>query len=136
MLACLMSISVPTLMWLPPIHPLVESALDWVFLLNSSKLSLELLRLTLLVSEKVHSLLNSQVVFIFFTRLFLFQPFLTSSFIILDEVGKHLGKVGHEFGTTTGRPRRCGWLDIPLLRYSHMINNYTSLNITKLDVLD
>lgn len=55
---------------------------------------------------------------------------------LTDEVGKHLGKVGHEFGTTTGRPRRCGWLDIPLLRYSHMINNYTSLNITKLDVLD
>lgn len=55
---------------------------------------------------------------------------------LTDEIGQHLGKVGHEFGTTTGRPRRCGWLDIPLLRYSHMINHYTSLNITKLDVLD
>ncbi|KAL4430209.1 hypothetical protein ABPG74_014768 [Tetrahymena malaccensis] len=53
-----------------------------------------------------------------------------------DQHGEHLRKVGHEFGTTTGRPRRCGWLDIPLLRYSHMINNYQSINITKLDVLD
>ncbi|EAR83959.1 adenylosuccinate synthetase protein (macronuclear) [Tetrahymena thermophila SB210] len=53
-----------------------------------------------------------------------------------DQNGEHLRKVGHEFGTTTGRPRRCGWLDIPLLRYSHMINNYQSINITKLDVLD
>lgn len=54
----------------------------------------------------------------------------------LDNIGEHLRKVGREFGTTTGRPRRCGWLDIPLLRYSSMINNYQSLNITKLDVLD
>jgi len=52
-----------------------------------------------------------------------------------DEVGHHLGTVGHEFGTTTGRPRRCGWLDIPMLRYSHCLNGYSSLNITKLDVL-
>eukprot|EP00392_Amoebophrya_sp_AT5.2_P002971 g2976.t1 len=52
-----------------------------------------------------------------------------------DENGQHLSKVGHEFGTTTGRPRRCGWLDIPLVRYSHCINGFTSLNITKLDVL-
>lgn len=42
---------------------------------------------------------------------------------------------GHEFGTTTGRPRRCGWLDIPLLQYSHCLNGYDELNITKLDVL-
>lgn len=55
---------------------------------------------------------------------------------LTDHTGEHLRKAGHEFGTTTGRPRRCGWLDIPLLRYSHMINNYQSLNITKLDVLD
>lgn len=51
------------------------------------------------------------------------------------KVGEELGRVGHEFGTTTGRPRRCGWLDIPVVNYSHMLNNYTSLNITKLDVL-
>ena len=44
-------------------------------------------------------------------------------------------KKGHEFGATTGRPRRCGWLDLPVIRYSHMINDYTSLNITKLDIL-
>lgn len=55
---------------------------------------------------------------------------------LTDSVGEQLRKVGHEFGTTTGRPRRCGWLDIPSLKYSHMINNYSSLNITKLDVLD
>mmetsp|Transcript_10930 Transcript_10930/g.9420 ORF Transcript_10930/g.9420 Transcript_10930/m.9420 type:complete len:228 (-) Transcript_10930:36-719(-) len=53
-----------------------------------------------------------------------------------DELGKKLQDIGHEFGATTGRPRRCGWIDIPLLRYSHMINNYSSINITKLDVLD
>ena len=44
-------------------------------------------------------------------------------------------KKGHEFGATTGRPRRCGWLDLPVVRYSNMINDYTSLNITKLDIL-
>lgn len=47
-----------------------------------------------------------------------------------------MGKRGHQFGTTTGRPRRCGWLDLNLIRYTHMINGYTSLNITKLDILD
>jgi adenylosuccinate synthase len=54
---------------------------------------------------------------------------------LFDDVGKHLSKVGHEFGTTTGRPRRCGWLDVPMLQYSHMLNGYTSINVTKLDVL-
>ena len=49
--------------------------------------------------------------------------------------GKHFSDVGHEYGTTTGRKRRCGWLDVPLLRYSHAINGYDSLNLTKLDVL-
>jgi adenylosuccinate synthase len=42
---------------------------------------------------------------------------------------------GHEYGTTTGRPRRCGWLDLFVLKYSHLINDYTFLNLTKLDVL-
>lgn len=51
------------------------------------------------------------------------------------EIGDILCKVGHEYGTTTGRRRRCGWLDIPLLQYSNMINGYTSINVTKLDVL-
>ena len=45
-------------------------------------------------------------------------------------------KRGHEYGTTTGRPRRCGWLDLSLIRYTHMVNGYTSLNLTKLDILD
>lgn len=44
--------------------------------------------------------------------------------------------IGAEYGTTTGRPRRCGWLDIPQLRYSCLVNGFTSLNLTKLDVLD
>ncbi|CAD7931637.1 unnamed protein product [Amoebophrya sp. A25] len=52
-----------------------------------------------------------------------------------DANGEHLSRVGHEFGTTTGRPRRCGWLDIPLVQYSHTVNGFTSMNITKLDVL-
>eukprot|EP00442_Polarella_glacialis_P003324 CAMPEP_0115067048 /NCGR_PEP_ID=MMETSP0227-20121206/11161_1 /TAXON_ID=89957 /ORGANISM="Polarella glacialis, Strain CCMP 1383" /LENGTH=542 /DNA_ID=CAMNT_0002453047 /DNA_START=60 /DNA_END=1688 /DNA_ORIENTATION=+ len=50
-------------------------------------------------------------------------------------VGEMLQEVGHEYGTTTGRRRRCGWLDIPLVKYSAMVNGYTSISITKLDVL-
>jgi adenylosuccinate synthase len=52
-----------------------------------------------------------------------------------DEVGKHLQKVGAEFGSTTGRPRRCGWLDMVVLRNAARLNGLTSLTITKLDVL-
>ncbi len=48
-----------------------------------------------------------------------------------DALGEQLRRIGHEFGTTTGRPRRCGWLDVPVVRYSNIINGYTSLNITK-----
>lgn len=59
-------------------------------------------------------------------------PFPTELF---DATGEFLRKAGAEFGTTTGRPRRCGWLDLPLLRYSHCLNDYTSVNLTKLDVL-
>lgn len=44
-------------------------------------------------------------------------------------------KVGHEYGTTTGRPRRCGWLDLNVVKYGNKINGYTSVNITKFDVL-
>jgi adenylosuccinate synthase len=54
----------------------------------------------------------------------------------LNEVGEHFQTVGAEFGVTTGRKRRCGWLDLVVLKYSTMINGYTSLNLTKLDVLD
>lgn len=53
-----------------------------------------------------------------------------------DKFGDHMCEKGHEFGTTTGRRRRCGWLDIPLVQYSTIINNYTSINITKLDILN
>jgi adenylosuccinate synthase len=52
------------------------------------------------------------------------------------EVGNTLQEVGAEWGTTTGRRRRCGWLDLVVMRYSTMINGYTELNLTKLDVLD
>ena len=52
-----------------------------------------------------------------------------------DDDGKHLLDQGHEYGTTTGRPRRCGWLDVPLVKYSNCLNGYTSMNVTKLDVL-
>ena len=60
-------------------------------------------------------------------------PFPTELF---DEVGQHLGEKGHEFGATTGRQRRCGWLDVVALRRSLDINSVTGLCITKLDVLD
>ena len=52
------------------------------------------------------------------------------------EVGERIRKAGNEFGAVTGRPRRCGWFDAPLLRYTAMINGFSSLVITKLDVLD
>lgn len=51
------------------------------------------------------------------------------------KVGMMLQEVGHEYGTTTGRRRRCGWLDIPLIKYSAMVNGFHSICITKLDVL-
>ncbi len=55
---------------------------------------------------------------------------------IHDEVGEELRKRGNEYGAVTGRPRRCGWLDIPLLRYSNQVNGAEWLVVTKLDVLD
>ena len=55
---------------------------------------------------------------------------------LLDETGEHIRTKGYEFGTTTGRPRRCGWLDLVILRYAARINGLNSIAITKLDVLD
>ncbi len=52
-----------------------------------------------------------------------------------DDVGEHIRKAGNEFGSTTGRPRRCGWLDLPALRYAVMINGITELAMMKADVL-
>ncbi|PID88139.1 MAG: adenylosuccinate synthase [Bacteroidia bacterium] len=54
---------------------------------------------------------------------------------LFDEKGEKLGKEGHEFGATTGRKRRCGWLDIPALKYAIKINGVTRLIMTKADVL-
>ena len=50
--------------------------------------------------------------------------------------GELLRREGNEFGAVTGRPRRCGWFDVPLLRYTAMVNGFDTLLITKLDVLD
>lgn len=60
-------------------------------------------------------------------------PFPTELF---DEDGDELRKEGAEFGTTTGRPRRCGWFDAELVKFACELNGYTSMAITKLDVLD
>ena len=60
-------------------------------------------------------------------------PFPTELF---DDMGKHLADVGAEFGSTTGRPRRCGWFDAVSLRRAVFTNSLTGLCITKLDVLD
>ncbi|MBQ3722169.1 MAG: adenylosuccinate synthase [Bacteroidales bacterium] len=60
-------------------------------------------------------------------------PFPTELF---DEDGERLRQVGHEFGATTGRPRRTGWLDLPTLKYSVMMNGVTDLIMMKSDVLD
>lgn len=54
---------------------------------------------------------------------------------LLNEEGENLRKLGNEFGATTGRPRRCGWLDIPALNYSCMLNGVTQLFMMKADVL-
>jgi adenylosuccinate synthase len=55
---------------------------------------------------------------------------------LLDKTGQHLQQVGHEFGTTTSRPRRCGWLDLVIVKHSSVISGLTKLAITKLDVLN
>jgi adenylosuccinate synthase len=55
---------------------------------------------------------------------------------LLDETGDALRKAGHEYGSTTGRPRRCGWLDLVALKYSVMLNGVTELIMMKADVLD
>jgi adenylosuccinate synthase len=60
-------------------------------------------------------------------------PFPTES---NDAAGDLLRREGNEFGAVTGRPRRCGWFDVPLLRYTAMVNGFDTLVITKLDVLD
>jgi adenylosuccinate synthase len=54
----------------------------------------------------------------------------------LTELGEKIRQAGNEFGSVTGRPRRCGWFDVPLLRYTAEVNGFDSLIITKLDVLD
>ncbi|RMF01441.1 MAG: adenylosuccinate synthase [Bacteroidetes bacterium] len=60
-------------------------------------------------------------------------PFPTELF---DETGEFLQREGGEFGATTGRPRRCGWIDLPQLRYTIMLNGVTQLVVTKVDVLN
>jgi len=60
-------------------------------------------------------------------------PFPTEA---LDAAGDLMRSRGNEFGAVTGRPRRCGWFDVPLLRYTATINGFDSIVVTKLDVLD
>jgi adenylosuccinate synthase len=52
------------------------------------------------------------------------------------DIGTHMQTKGLEWGVTTGRKRRCGWLDMNVLRYTNMINGYSSINLTKIDILD
>jgi len=60
-------------------------------------------------------------------------PFVTE---LKDEIGEKIQKLGGEFGSTTGRSRRCGWLDLPMLSYSCVINGVTDLIMTKSDILN
>ncbi len=53
-----------------------------------------------------------------------------------DETGDHIRKLGQEFGATTGRPRRCGWMDLPALKYACLLSGVTQIIMTKADVLD
>ncbi|MEP6676294.1 MAG: adenylosuccinate synthase [Ferruginibacter sp.] len=55
---------------------------------------------------------------------------------LLDETGEQIRQTGHEFGSTTGRPRRCGWIDLIALQFACMVNGVTQLVMTKADVLD
>jgi adenylosuccinate synthase len=55
---------------------------------------------------------------------------------LIDATGEKLRKIGNEFGATTGRPRRCGWLDLPALKYAIMLNGVTQLIMMKVDVLN
>ena len=60
-------------------------------------------------------------------------PFVTE---LTDEIGEEIRNVGHEFGTTTGRPRRCGWFDAVVARYGVLVSGLTTMAITKIDVFD
>lgn len=60
-------------------------------------------------------------------------PFVTE---LTDEIGEKIQTIGHEFGTTTGRPRRCGWFDAVVARYGVLVSGLTSMAITKIDVFD
>ena len=55
---------------------------------------------------------------------------------LTDNIGKHIAKVGHEFGATTGRPRRCGWFDAVVARYAVMVGGVSEWALMKIDVLD
>ena len=52
-----------------------------------------------------------------------------------NEIGERIQNVGHEYGATTGRKRKCGWLDLNVVKFAHKINGFHSINMTKLDVL-
>lgn len=60
-------------------------------------------------------------------------PFVTE---LTDEVGDRIREVGHEFGVTTGRPRRCGWFDAVTMRYAVLVGGLTTVALTKIDVFD
>ncbi len=60
-------------------------------------------------------------------------PFVTE---LNDEIGEKIRNIGHEFGVTTGRPRRCGWFDAVIMRYSVLVGGLTSIALTKADVFD
>ena len=55
---------------------------------------------------------------------------------LCDDMGEWIRQEGGEFGATTGRPRRCGWLDLVVVKHAHMLNGLTSIALTKIDVLD
>ncbi len=60
-------------------------------------------------------------------------PFVTE---LTDEVGKKIQEIGHEFGVTTGRPRRCGWFDAVIMKYAVLVGGITNVALTKMDVFD
>ncbi|KAK7406389.1 hypothetical protein VNO78_08013 [Psophocarpus tetragonolobus] len=100
---------------------------DTVHVMNDAIAQKKILELIPLL----HHLVHQQVVKAYTTRVGS-GPFPTE---ILGSIGDLLRFAGQEFGNITGRPRRCGWLDIVALKYSCQINGFSALNLTKLDIL-
>ena len=90
---------------------------------------------TLLIST-IAKALNLSFGRIQFTPALMHSDITASDILLANETGAKIREIGHEYGATTGRERRCGWVDLPALKYACMINGATQLAMMKADVLD